>query len=81
MATIPEFGQLTIFDIPEDAHKRRPCEYDFKRFVGQRVRLYLYGTVKGFVRGTIVEIEKYYTIIKANGKLYAGTPTNTAPDE
>lgn len=76
--TNPAFGQLTIFDIPEDAHKRKPCEYSFKRYVGQRVRLNI---TEGIVSGTIVEIEKYYTIVKANGRLLVGTPTNTSPEK
>lgn len=78
MATIPAFGQMTIFDIPKEQNKRRPCEYSFQRYIGQRVRLY--SSIEGIVRGTIVEVKSYYTIIKSNCKLYAGTPTNTAPD-
>lgn len=72
----PAFGQTTIFDIPADPNKRRPCEYSFKRYIGQRVR-----TASG-KHGKIAGIENYYThILSDEGELLVGTPTTTAPEE
>lgn len=73
-------GQLSIFDVHNAEQKLRPCEYRFKRFMGQRVRLFV---TSGIVTGRIIGIEPYYTIIKGDkdGIEWAGTPTNTSPLE
>lgn len=76
----PAFGQITIFDIPADPHKRRPCEYSFKRYAGQRVCVGNYGEEPK--QGKITKIEPYYTHVTTDsGKLIVGTPTNTWPEE
>lgn len=62
-------GQYSIFDINE---KKRPCEYSWQRYIGQKV------IVCG-VLGVIKDIEAYYTIVEANDRLYAGTPTTCYP--
>ena len=79
-------GQYTIFDIREEGKPRRPCEYSFERYIGQRVRLPdAYDRKTGqitCVHGKIVEIEKYYTTVRAtDGQMYVGTPTTMARDE
>lgn len=66
--------QFSLFDIPEEAGKVKPFEYNWKRFVGQKVRIL--GKV-----GTIVEVDRYYTYIVAGGQTLAGTPTTCAPFE
>ena len=50
--------------------KRRPCEYSFFRYVGQRVST-LHHEIK-----TIAEIEPYYTIFTDRT---VGTPYDTIP--
>ena len=79
MAKVEAFpGQITIFDY--DHEKRRPCDYTFLRYLGQRVRLI--GVLGGDdVKGTVHMMEPYYTIVKTDGgMLMCGTPYNTAPE-
>ena len=68
-------GQYTVWDIvgPE----RKPCEYSFPRYMGQKVRLSC-GAV-----GKIVEIMPYYTYVhvEKNHTIMVGTPTTMAPME
>ncbi len=67
-------GQLSLFDIRDTTKKRRPCEYSFERYIGQRV------VFKGGIAGTVTEIEPYYTTIKTDdGGELAGTPTTISP--
>lgn len=68
-------GQLSLFDIRPDNHKRRPCEYSFKRYIGQRVKF------RGQTTGVIKSIEPYYTIISTSRGELAGTPTTIWPVE
>ena len=68
------FGQLTVFDIHDPIGKRKPCEYSFQRYEGQRVKFWLSGEV-----GKIVQIEPYYTIVDTGKCLMAGTPTTICP--
>ena len=68
-------GQLTIWDVFNPTIGRRPCDYRFQRYIGQRVKLMIgpycdHRTVKG----TIKTIEKYYTIVESGGKEYVGMP-------
>jgi hypothetical protein len=71
-------GQFSIFDIHE-SDQLRPCEYRFKRYMGQMVQLYV---TSGIVSGKIISIEPYYTIVESDdGIEWAGTPTNTSPLE
>ncbi len=66
-------GQFTLYDINK---KKRPCEYSFQRFIGQKVR------VRGKV-GIIVEIEPYYTTVlqENSDSLICGTPYDLTPLE
>ena len=59
-------GQLSLYDIEE---KRRPCQYSFQRYIGQEI------IVQDGVIGKIVKIEPYYTLVAAEGKIWAMTPT------
>lgn len=71
-------GQLTMFDYHQDKEQLKPCEYKFKRYIGQKVELFFYPDK--VLRGTIREIEQYYTIIQAeDGEEYVGTPTSVSP--
>lgn len=64
-------GQLSIFDAKE---KTRPCDYRFKRYIGQMVKFH-----DGKV-GRITEIHMYYTYIKIkSGKILVGTPHDIIP--
>lgn len=67
-------GQLSLFDIPAEKGKRKPYEYDFLRYIGQKVELWRKGKV-----GIITKIEPYYTDILVDGEEYVGTPTTICP--
>lgn len=71
-------GQYSIWDY--QSKKKRPCDYRFERYIGQKVWLSI---TSGKFVGEIVEIEAYYTIVKVKGhySLYAGTPTTIYPIE
>lgn len=71
-------GQYSIFDIYPPGHKRKPCEYSFKRYIGQQVKVYC---SRGDTIGRIKEIDKYYTIVQTKAGEIVGTPTNTSPWE
>lgn len=49
-------GQLTMFDTPED--RKRPCDYSFRRYIGQKVRRWRTGEIL-----RITEIKPYYTYL------------------
>ena len=63
-------GQYSIFDLNK-SEKQKPCEYRFKRYIGQKVLFWLIGEVD-----TITKIEPYYTI---TAKGLVGTPTTICP--
>lgn len=66
-------GQLSIFDVRSPQEKRRPCEYSFKRYIGQRV-------ATNYHVGIICGIEPYYTRIrKADGSEVVGSPHDLTP--
>lgn len=66
-------GQFSIFDLDD---KKRPCDYRFQRYIGQRVEL-LHG-----IKGAIINIQRYYTeVLGDDGRLYAGTPSTCCPEE
>lgn len=67
-------GQYTVWDIvgPE----RKPCEYSFPRYMGQKVRFFRDGDV-----GEIVQIMPYYTYVQTKRGILVGTPTTIAPME
>lgn len=84
--TIPATGQFSIFDVtPDEQQKKKPCEYSFKRYIGQPVVLpsvyFPNSREYGCVHGTIHRIEPYYTIVKADGCYYVGTPTTMQTEE
>ena len=68
------YGQLSLFDIQTGKGKRKPCEYDFLRYIGQKVELWRLGKV-----GVITKIEPYYTYVLADGEEFVGTPTTICP--
>lgn len=68
-------GQYSIWDHPE-AENLRPCDYRFRRYIGQRVV-----STAGH-RGIITEIFPYYTYFRGDDrKTYVGTPTTIRPEE
>lgn len=70
-------GQLTIFDIRQPG-ERKPYEYDFQRYIGQRVHI---SATSGDYIGVITEIGPYYTevAVKELDCLLCGTATNVYP--
>lgn len=66
-------GQLSIFDIRPAEQAKRPCDYSFKRYIGQKVCASFDNKVH-----TIAEIEPYYTIT-SDGMV--GTPSTIWPAE
>lgn len=75
-------GQLNLFDMRAAEERRRPCAYDFQRYIGQRVRFCgsCLGTLRGTV-GTITKIDPYYTLIDTAFGTRVGTPTTIEPAE
>ena len=63
-------GQLNIFD----SEKQKPCDYAFRRYIGQLVRFSSKHHVMSGRTGRIVEMLPYYTIVSIDGRRYAGTP-------
>lgn len=66
-------GQTSIFDLEAGKGERRPYEYGWQRYIGQRVIL-LNGKV-----GTITRIEPYYTEVDTGDCICIGTATTMAP--
>lgn len=69
-------GQLTIFDIRGTHDFRRPCDYRFQRYIGQRVKFTgKYVRSRGRI-GKVVRIEPYYTelVMEDNHETLIGTP-------
>ena len=71
-------GQLSIFDIWNPQQRRRPCDYRFKRYLGQKVHISI---SEGDFIGEVIKIEPYYTEIKVKGypHILCGTPTTIWP--
>ena len=67
-------GQLSIFDLNNDNNERKPCDYRFKRYIGQKVRFW-----RENEEGTITDIFPYYTYVKTSEGIKVGTPTTIAP--
>lgn len=68
-------GQMSLFDFIDKPKKRRPCDYRFKRYIGQKVR---FRDRKGIYR--ITDIFPYYTyIINWKGEELVGTPYDIWP--
>jgi len=67
-------GQLSLFDIQTGNEKRKPYEYDFFRYIGQKVELWREGKV-----GIITKIEPYYTDVLVDDEEFIGTPTTICP--
>ena len=66
-------GQYSLFDYQSQKH--RPCDYRFKRYIGQKVH------IRDYI-GEITEIESYYTTIYVEGHgEFVGTPTTMYPVE
>ena len=58
-------GQLSMFDMPE-AERKRPCDYSFRRYIGQEVRRWRTGEIL-----RITQIKPYYTYLDDGS---VGTP-------
>lgn len=71
-------GQLSLYDIGD---ARRPCDYHFVRYIGQRVRFFsAFGGLHDGEEGSITDIGSYYTYIKTdNGENLIATPTTIFP--
>lgn len=68
-------GQLNVLDFME-RERTRPCDYEFFRYIGQRVCLAI--SRRGWIHGAVTAFDDYYTEIRADdGYHYAGTPYNT----
>lgn len=59
-------GQLTMFDTPEG--RRRPCDYSFRRYIGQKVKRWRTGKIC-----RITGIKPYYTYLDDGS---VATPTD-----
>lgn len=69
-------GQLSLFDLVPEGEDRKPCEYPFKRYIGQVVEFNT-GEV-----GEITSIGPYYTEVRTdNHRIMAGTPSTISPME
>lgn len=73
-------GQMNLWDCmsankPEG--KRKPYEYDFNRYVGQKV--WVFDERGNRKEGTVTKIEHYYTIVNVYGESLTCTTHNLAP--
>ena len=68
-------GQYSIFD---NLGMGRPCDYDFQRYIGQRVHICV---TSGHYIGVVTEIGAYYTTIAVEELdcFLAGTPSTCYP--
>lgn len=79
MKTSVANGQLSIFDINDGT---RPCEYRFKRYIGQRVIMTIGGGYTARkVRGVITAIGPYYTYVRTPVGELCATPSSIIPEE
>lgn len=73
-------GQISIFDTGK---KKRPCEYSFIRYIGQKVRFNKLFEPAGTYNGEeaiITDIFPYYTYCRTkSGKQFVGTPGTIYP--
>lgn len=70
-------GQISMYDAMAENENRKPCEYRFHRFIGQRIRFWREG-----IEATISEIKPYYTYcLTDNGEILVGTPYDISPME
>lgn len=73
-------GQMSLFDLQQPEQKKKPCEYSFQRYIGQRVYNWRFNHY-----GRIYEIMGYYTLYIVeqgrSGKNYRqyGTPYELRP--
>lgn len=73
-------GQINLWDClsmnkPEE--KRKPYEYDFNRYVGQKV--WVFDNRGNRKEGTVTKVEHYYTMVDCYGETLACTTQNIAP--
>lgn len=74
--------QLSIFDIRDEETPKKPCEYSFKRYLGQEVVFGRHKDKNGEpLSGKIVRIDKYYTFVKTSKGELVGTPGTISPKE
>lgn len=69
----PASGQISIFT--GAVENRRPCDYGFDRYIGQKVQF-----ISG-ITGTVTEIHDYYTFCETDQGEMVGTPTTISPVE
>ena len=72
-------GQLSIFDIRDEAVKPSPSAYRFRRYIGQKVKFNHYCGDDDSEEHIVTGIEKYYTLLD-DGR-WVGTPTTIYPVE
>lgn len=72
-------GQMSLFDIHPKDEKPRPCDYKFKRYIGQKVRYSGNAADQGKCIHVITAFEQYYTVLD-DGE-WIGTPYNIYPVE
>ena len=72
-------GQLSIFDIRDEAEKLPPSAYRFRRYIGQKVKFNPYCGDDDSKEHIVTGIEQYYTILD-DGR-WVGTPTTIYPVE
>ena len=69
-------GQYSIFDCHSKTEKLRPCDYRFRRYIGQKVKFNPYCCSIDDKVHTVTGIEQYYTIVD---EILVGTPTTIYP--
>ena len=74
--------QFSIFDLRDESKPKKPCEYSFKRYLGQEVVFWRHKDKNGEpLSGKIIRIEKYYTFVKTRKGELVGTPVTISPKE
>lgn len=72
-------GQMNIWEyMYQIESKPKPYEYDFERFIGQRVWCYLPDEEEPQI-GVIVDFDHYYTEVKVNYEYFALTNLTVKP--
>lgn len=73
-------GQMNLWDclsLNKPEEKRKPYEYDFNRYVGQKV--WVFDDRGNRKEATVTKVEVYYTIVDCYGETLACTTQNIAP--
>ena len=73
-------GQMNLWDcmsVNKPDEKRKPYEYSFNRYVGQKV--WVFDDRGNRKEGTVTKVEHYYTIVDCFGETFSCTTLNIAP--